>query len=129
MADEKIPLAGTGAAPGTGAQAAQPGQQQQLQIPVDVSNRETVYLNFFQAHMNSDEVYLDLGQFSQVVTPAGPEAITVSHRLVMNFMTAKRLAEVLRAAIARHEQMFGVIELDPNRRLRVPQQPPRPPGS
>ncbi len=110
----------------------QPGQAapagtQQMQIPVDASNRETVYLNFFQAHMNADEVYLDLGQFSQVVTPAGPEAITVSHRLVMNFVTAKRLAEVLRAAVARHEQMFGVVELDPNRRLRTP--PQRPAGT
>ena len=110
----------------------QPGQAapagtQQMQIPVDASNRETVYLNFFQAHMNADEVYLDLGQFSQVVTPAGPEPITVSHRMVMNFVTAKRLAEVLRAAVARHEQMFGVVELDPNRRLRTP--PQRPAGT
>ena len=126
MADDKIPLAGTGAAPGTGATPAQPGQQQ-VQIQVDISNRETVYLNFFQAHMNSDEVYLDLGQFSQVVTPAGAEPIVVSHRLVMNFVTAKRLAEVLRAAVARHEQMFGVVELDPNRRLRNPPAAPRPP--
>ena len=120
MADEKIPVQ-----PG---QAAQPGQQQ-VQIPVDASNRETVYLNFFQAHMNSDEVYLDLGTFSQVVSPAGPEPIVLSHRLVMNFVTAKRLAEVLKAAVARHEQMFGVVELDPNRRLRTPPQPARPPGS
>lgn len=117
MPDEKAP-----------AQAAQPGQQQ-VQIPVDASNRENVYLNFFQAHMNSDEVYLDLGTFSQVVTPTGPEPIALSHRLVMNFVTAKRLAEVLRAAVARHEQMFGVVELDPNRRLRTPPQPPRAPGS
>ena len=127
MADDKIPLAGTGAAPTTAGQPAQPGQQQ-VQIQVDISNRETVYLNFFQAHMNSDEVYLDLGQFSQVVTPAGAEPIVVSHRLVMNFVTAKRLAEVLRAAVARHEQMFGVVELDPNRRLRNPPAPPRPPA-
>ncbi len=126
MADDKIPLAGTGA--GAAAQPGQQGQQQQLQIPVDVSNRETVYLNFFQAHMNSDEVYLDLGTFSQVVTPAGAEPIVISHRAVMNFVTAKRLAEVLRAAIARHEQMFGVIELDPNRRLRQPPTPPRTPA-
>lgn len=121
MADEKIPLAGAPGAP------AQPGQQQ-LQIPMDVSERELVYVNFFQAHMNADEVYVDLGQFSQVVTPAGPEPITVSHRLVLNFSTAKRLSEVLRAAIARHEQMFGIIELDPNRRLRTPPAAPRPPA-
>jgi hypothetical protein len=117
MADDKVPLQ---APP---AQGAQPGQQQ-VQIPVDATNRETVYLNFFQAHMNSDEVFLDLGTFSQVVGTAGPEPIVLSHRLVMNFITAKRLGEVLRAAVARHEQMFGVVELDPNRRLRIPPRPP-----
>jgi hypothetical protein len=123
MADEKIPMAGTTAPAATAA----PGQQQ-VQIGVDVSNRETAYMNFFQAHMNADEVYLDIGQFSQVVTPSGAEPIVVTHRLVMNFATAKRLAEVMRAAIARHEQMFGVVELDPNRRLRTPPQAPRPPA-
>lgn len=123
MADDKIPLPGSVTTP-TGA----PGQPGQMQIPVDVSERELVYVNFFQAHMNADEVYADVGQFSQVVTPTGPEPITVSHRLVMNFSTAKRLAEVLRAAVARHEQMFGVIELDPNRRLRTPPSAPRPPA-
>jgi hypothetical protein len=123
MEENKIPIQPQ-AAPGT--QTGQPGQQQ-MQIPVDVSNRETAYVNFFQAHLNADEVYVDLGTFSQVVTPAGPEAIILSHRLVMNFQTAKRLAEVLRAAVARHEQMFGVVELDPSRRLRNP--PPRPAGT
>lgn len=97
--------------------------QQQVQIPVDVSNRETVYANFVQAHLNADEVYLELGQFSQVVTPAGPDPIVLSHRVIMNFVTAKRLADLLRRAVQQHEQMFGAVEVDPNRRLRV-QQPP-----
>ncbi len=102
--------------------------QQQVQIPVDVSNRETVYANFVQAHLNADEVYLELGTFSQVVTPAGPDPIVLSHRVIMNFVTAKRLADLLRRAVTQHEQMFGVVELDPNRRLRVPPQGPRPGG-
>lgn len=122
MDDPKIPIG----APTPGPQGQQP-QQQQVQIPVDTTGRESVYANFFQAHMNSDEVILDFGQFSQVVTPGGMEPISVSHRVVMNFYTAKRLAEVLRQAIARHEQMFGVVELDVNRRLRQP--PTRPPGT
>jgi hypothetical protein len=126
MDENKIPIQPQAAAGTQAGQQGQPGQQQ-MQIPVDVSNRETAYVNFFQAHLNADEVYLDLGTFSQVVTPAGPEAIALSHRLVMNFQTAKRLAEVLRAAVARHEQMFGVVELDPARRLRNP--PQRPAGT
>jgi hypothetical protein len=124
MADEsKIPMQPT--PPG---QAGQPGQQP-VQIPVDATNRETAYVNFVQAHLNEDEVYLDLGTFSRVATGTGLEPIVLTHRVIMNFFSAKRLAELLRTAVARHEQMFGVVELDPNRRLRVPQQPPRPPGS
>ena len=124
MADEsKIPMQPT--PPG---QTGQTGQQP-VQIPVDAANRETAYVNFVQAHLNEDEVYLDLGTFSRVATGTGLEPIVLTHRVIMNFITAKRLAELLRTAVARHEQMFGVVELDPNRRLRVPQQPPRPPGS
>ena len=113
---------------GTGAPTGQAGQagQQQVQIPVDATNRETAYVNFFQAHLNADEVYLDLGTFSQVVTPAGPDPIVLTNRVIMNYVTAKRLADLLRAAVARHEQMFGVVELDPSRRLRTPQPPARP---
>lgn len=122
MADEKIPVQ-----PNQGGQAGQPGQQQ-VQIPVDATNREIAYVNFVQAHLNEDEVYLDLGTFSRVAAGNALEPIVLTHRVIMNFVTAKRLAELLRTAVARHEQMFGVVEIDPNRRLRVPPQPPRPPA-
>ena len=126
MNEGQIPLQPqSGSAPQGG--QPQQGQPQQVQIPVDVSNREIAYVNFVQAHLNADEVYLDLGTFSQVVTPAGPEAINLTHRIIMNYVTAKRLADLLRAAVARHEQMFGVVELDPSRRLRNPP-PQRPQG-
>jgi hypothetical protein len=105
---------------------AQPqGQQagQQIQVTIDDSTMASVYVNFFRVTGNPDEVLLDLGMYSQVMAAAGPEPIELSHRLVMNFVTAKKLAEVLRVVVARHEQAFGVVELDPNRRLRVqPQQ-------
>jgi hypothetical protein len=127
MADEKIPLQQP--QPNPGGQGGQPGQapqgqqgQQQFQIPVDATNRETAYINFVQAHLNEDEVYLDLGTFSRVSAGGGLEPIILTHRVIMNFITAKRLAELLRTAVARHEQMFGVVELDPQRRLRAPQQ-------
>ena len=59
---------------------------------------------------NPDEVLLDLGMYSQVIGPAGPEPVELTHRLIMNFVTAKKLAEVLRVVVARHEQAFGVID-------------------
>ena len=107
----------------------QPPQLQQVQIPVDVSNRETVYANFVQANLNADELYLELGTWSQTVTPTGADPIVVTHRVIMNFVTAKRLADLLKRAVTQHEQMVGAVEVDANRRLRVPPQPPRPPGT
>ena len=107
-------------------QTAQPGQpqQQQVQVPIDATNRETVYTNFVKLHPTPDELFVDVGVFGGLVG-GGVEPIVLTHRLILNYATAKRLASVLRDAIARHEQMFGAIELDPNRRLRVPPQPPR----
>ncbi|MFO0796386.1 MAG: DUF3467 domain-containing protein [Gemmataceae bacterium] len=98
------------------------GQGQQIQVSINDADMASVYVNFFRVTGNPDEVLLDLGMYSQVMGAAGPEPIELSHRLVMNFVTAKKLAEVLRVVVARHEQAFGVVELDPNRRLRV--QPP-----
>jgi hypothetical protein len=93
-------------------------QAQQIQVPISDADLETIYVNFFRVTGNPDEVLLDLGMYSQVVGASGPEPVNLSHRLVMNFVTAKKLAEVLRVVVARHEQAFGVVEIDPNRRLR-----------
>jgi hypothetical protein len=91
---------------------------QQVQVPISDAEMESLYVNFFRVTGNPDEVLLDLGMYSQVVGATGPEPVNLSHRLIMNFVTAKKLAEVLRVVVARHEQAFGVVEVDPNRRLR-----------
>ena len=93
-------------------------QAQQMQVPISDADMESLYVNFFRVTGNPDEVLLDLGMYSQVVGPAGPEPVNLTHRLIMNFVTAKKLAEVLKVVVARHEQAFGVVEIDPNRRLR-----------
>jgi hypothetical protein len=91
---------------------------QQVQVPISDADMESLYVNFFRVTGNPDEVLLDLGMYSQVIGATGPEPVHLSHRLIMNFVTAKKLAEVLRVVVARHEQAFGVVEVDPNRRLR-----------
>ena len=119
MDENKIPIqpqAVPGVQSGPGGQ---PGQQ--IQIPVDASSRETVYVNFFQAHMSNDELFLDLAAFPGLVGTT-PEAIALTHRLVMNFYTAKRLLTALGMTIQRHEGTFGSIELDVRR--RATSQPP-----
>jgi hypothetical protein len=90
-----------------------------VQVPIDDSKLENLYVNFFRVTGNPDEVLFDLGLYSQVITPTGPEPVKLTHRLVMNFVTAKKLAEVLRVVVNRHEQAFGAIEVDPSRRLRA----------
>jgi hypothetical protein len=101
---------------------------QQVQVPINDADMASLYVNFFRVTGNPDEVLLDLGMYSQVIAPAGPEPVHLSHRLVMNFVTAKKLAEVLRVVVARHEQAFGVVEVDPNRRLRFNQSRQQPTG-
>lgn len=115
MPDETTPTAPAQTGQGPQGQA---GGPQQIQVAINDSDMASVYVNFFRVTGNPDEVLLDLGMYSQVMGPAGPEPITLGHRLVMNFVTAKKLAEVLRVVVARHEQAFGVVEVDPNRRLR-----------
>jgi Protein of unknown function (DUF3467) len=94
---------------------------QQVQVPIDDTELANIYVNFFRVTGNPDEALLDLGMYSQVVGAGGPEPVHLTHRLIMNFVTAKKLAEVLRVVVARHEQAFGVVEVDPNRRLRFNQ--------
>jgi hypothetical protein len=100
------------------APVAAPVAQSQPQLAIRDADLDVLYANFFRVTGNPDEVLLDLGMFSQVVSQSGPEPINLTHRVVVNFVTAKKLAEVLRAVVARHEQAFGIVEIDPNRRGR-----------
>ena len=106
----------------TTAPAAAPTNQQ-AQLPIKDGDMESIYVNFFRVTGNPDEVLLDLGMYSQVTMATGPEPVELSHRLILNFVTAKKLAEVMRVVVARHEQAFGAVEVDPNRRLRFNAQP------
>jgi hypothetical protein len=121
MADE--------AKPAEGATAQQPQQQQQqaapVQIPVDAGELSSVYANFFRVTGTPEEIVLDFGLNTTQVTPAGtPEAVKLSHRLVMSFYTAKRLLNALQWAVNRYETNFGVLETDFQKRMRAqPRQP------
>ena len=111
MADEATP---TPAAPPGGQQATQ------IQVQVDVSKMQPVYCNFFRLSLSSstEEVLMDVGLHTGVMTPGGMEPIHLTHRLVMNPFVAKRLIDSLRQIVTRHEQAFGAMEVDPQRRLR-----------
>jgi hypothetical protein len=96
------------------------GQPMSVQVQVDVSKMETIYANFVRLSLSSstEEVVMDVGMHTGILTPAGMEPIQLTHRLIMNPYVAKRLLESLRQIVGRHEQAFGALEVDPQKRLR-----------
>ena len=100
--------------------AAQPPQPGSVQVQVDVSKMETVYANFVRLSLSSstEEVVMDVGLHTGILTPVGMEPISLTHRLVMNPFVAKRLLQSLAQIVQRHEQAFGALEVDPQKRLR-----------
>ena len=56
--------------------------------------------------------------------PIGPSQmpVKISQRIILNYYTAKRLLGALSMSIQRHEQAFGVLETDVNKRVQQPPQ-------
>ena len=48
-------------------------------------------------------------------------AVTITQRIVTNYYTAKRMLHALHLSVQRHEQAFGVLETDVNKRVVRPQ--------
>jgi hypothetical protein len=97
------------------------------QFPTDTSGLSTVYTNFCRVSVTPEELVLDFG-LNTSVTPNPAEPIRLSHRVVMNFFTAKRLLNALLGVVSQHENAYGVLELDFQRRARVAPRPPAPGG-
>jgi hypothetical protein len=97
------------------------GQPMQVAVQVDVSKMQSLYCNFFRLSLSSstEEILMDVGLHTGIMVPGGMEPISLTHRLVMNPFVAKRLIASLREIVNRHEQAFGVIEVDPQKRLRA----------
>jgi hypothetical protein len=112
----------TAPAPVPAAEAAQ-----QPQFPTDYSGLSTVYTNFCRVSVTPEELVLDFGLNTQM-TPNPSEPIKLSHRVVMNFYTAKRLMNALIGVVQAHESNYGVLELDFQRRARTMPRPGGRPG-
>ena len=93
---------------------AQPAAQHQQHV--DAENLSPIYANFARVTGSPEELVLDFGLNPQ---PFGDPSVSVkvSERLVMNYFTAKRLWAALGMALQRHEQAFGVLETDVNKRV------------
>lgn len=90
-------------------------QRQQGQPLVEPEGLEPLYANFCRVSSTPEELVMDFGLNPQ---PFGGSTlpVKVTQRLVVNFYTAKRMAMALGVALQRHEQAFGTIEIDVNKR-------------
>ncbi|HMO84914.1 MAG TPA: DUF3467 domain-containing protein [Lacipirellulaceae bacterium] len=95
-------------------------QQQQQRLQVEDKNAICAYANFCRVTGTPEELIIDFGLNAQ---PFGvpQEAVQITQRLVTNYYTAKRLLHALHLSVQRHEQAFGVLETDVNKRVVRPQ--------
>ncbi len=94
----------------------------QAQIPTDQSTLSTVYTNFCRVSVTPEELVLDFGLNPQV-SPTQTEPVKLTHRVVMNFFTAKRLLLALNNVVVQHENAYGALELDFQKRFRTVPRP------
>lgn len=99
-------------------------QQQGQRVQVDDSRASCSYANFCRVTGTPEELIVDFGLNSQ---PFGvpTEPVHITQRIVTNYYTAKRMLHALHLSVQRHEQAFGVLETDVQKRV-VPQ--PKPQG-
>ncbi len=107
---------------------AQQPQAQQAQAPqgvrVDDSKLTAMYANFCRVTGTPEELIIDFGLNPQ---PFGvpTEPVIVNQRIVTNFFTAKRMLHALQLTVQRHEQAFGVLETDVQKRVVPSMRPGR----
>ena len=88
----------------------------QVRITLDDKQVDASYTNFCRVTGTPEEVIVDFALNPNPFTRQD-QTVKVDKRLVMNHFTAKRLFAALQQTILRHEQNFGVIELNVQRRL------------
>ena len=87
----------------------------QSEVVLDDKNAHIAYANFARVTATPEEVIID---FALNPNPfmTGRQEIPVAQRLILNFFTAKRLLLALNNLVVQHENAFGSLELDYNRR-------------
>jgi hypothetical protein len=83
----------------------------------EISNPTAFYTNFCRVTGTPEEMILDFGLNTQITTNPS-EPVKISHRLVMNYYTLKRLVGALSMALKQHEDTYGTLELDVQKRAR-----------
>ena len=93
-----------------------PAAQQRVRVEVEDKNADCTYANFCRVTGTPEELILDFGLNSQPFgVPTDP--VVVKERIVTNYYTAKRMLQALHLSVQRHEQAFGVLETDVQKRV------------
>jgi hypothetical protein len=101
------------------AAAAQTQQQAPAQVQVNDEHAVALYANFCRVTGSPEELIIDFGLNPQPIgVPKDP--IQIKQRIILNFFTAKRLLAALSMSVQRHESVFGVLETDIQKRLKLP---------
>jgi hypothetical protein len=96
----------------------QQAAQQNVQVKIDQREMRTSYANAFRVNGTAEEVMVDFGLNVQSPSQGDSAEVTfaVSDRVIMNYHALKRLAITLSQLVRRHEEQFGELELDVNKR-------------
>ena len=108
MVDVDIPVAQVETVP----------QDGQVEILLKDDGAVTVYTNFARVSATPEELIIDFGVNSNPFAE-GQQEVRVSTKAILGLFTAKRLLAALQMTIARHEEVFGVLELDVRKRVQV----------
>ena len=95
------------------------GQQQQVQVLVDERDMKTLYANAYRIHTAEQEAVIDFGfKMPNPNAQQGQQQVLlkVTDRVVISYVTAKRLALSLQQLVKRFEQQFGEIPVMPGQR-------------
>ena len=94
--------------------------QQQVQVLVDEREMKTLYANAYRIHTAEQEAVVDFGfNMPNPNAQAGQQQqvlLKVTDRVVISYVTAKRLALSLQQLVKRFEQQFGEIPVMPGQR-------------
>ncbi len=93
-------------------------RNQQRPIMVDDSEAKCVYANFCRVTGSPEELIIDFGMNAQPMG-SNDRPVEITQRTVLNFYTAKRLLHALHISVQRHEEVFGAIETDIQKRVRT----------
>ncbi len=115
--EQNNPGSPAGDLPAEPAPQSQAQGQQRIQVEIDDSKVLANYANFCRVTGTPEELIIDFGLNPQ---PFGipTQPIPVNQRIITNFFTAKRMLHALSLTIQRHEQTFGVLETDVQKRVR-----------